>query len=68
MDESFWKKLVGISLNAFRSHPWTIFRIRELHRWTSAGELKKVLTDDDGRIITPDSNGNAIDTLKGLEM
>ena len=68
MDESFWKKLVGISLNTFRTHPWTIFRIRELHRWTTSGELKKVLTDDDGRLITSENNGDVNDTLKGLDM
>lgn len=68
MDENFWKKFVGLSLNAFRTHPWTVFRIRELHRWTTAGELKKVLTDDDGRLITFENNGNVNDTLKGLNM
>ena len=68
MDESFWKKFVGISLNTFRTHPWTIFRIRELYNWTSSGELKKVLTDDDGRLISADNNSNVTDTLKALEM
>ena len=41
----------------FLTHPWTIVRIRELHRWEESGELYAAISDDDGGLITPD-DGN----------
>ena len=41
--QNAWNKLLGITQRMFLSHPWTIVRIRELHRWEQSGELAEVL-------------------------
>ncbi|MBR4616188.1 MAG: M48 family metallopeptidase, partial [Kiritimatiellae bacterium] len=58
LDESTWKKILGISQRMFLTHPWTIVRIRELHKWEQSGELDAVLCDDDGGRISPDDAGS----------
>ena len=68
LDESTWKKILGLSQRMFLTHPWTIVRIRELHRWETEGGLDAVLRDDDNNIVTPDTSGNAVDAMRGLEM
>ena len=68
LDESTWKKILGVSQRMFLTHPWTIVRIRELHRWEQSGELDAVLRDDDGNRIRGADGTPAIDAMKGLEM
>ena len=68
LDEGIWKKLLGYSQRMFLTHPWTIVRIRELHKWDASGELQTVLVDDDGNAITPDNISGNVDAMQGLEM
>lgn len=49
LGENVWNKLLGISQRMFLTHPWTIVRIRELHRWEQSGELYAAIKDDDGQ-------------------
>ncbi|MBR0056974.1 MAG: M48 family metallopeptidase [Kiritimatiellae bacterium] len=58
LDESTWNRLLGITQRMFLTHPWTIVRIRELHRWEVSGELAAAICDDDGGRIFPDGSGS----------
>lgn len=68
LDEGLWKKLLGYSQRMFLTHPWTVVRIRELHKWDASGELQTALVDDDGNAITPDSASGNAGAMQALEM
>lgn len=68
LDESTWKKILGVSQRMFLTHPWTIVRIRELHRWEQSGGLDTVLRDDDGNRIRVPDGAPDVDVMKGMEM
>ena len=48
LDDNTWNKILGHVRSLYMTHPWTILRIRELHRWTGSGGLASVFIDDDG--------------------
>ena len=59
LGESFWNKLLGVTQRMFLTHPWTIVRIRELHRWDASGDLAEVLAD-------PDRQGKELVSREGV--
>jgi len=62
LGENVWNKLLGITQRMFLTHPWTIVRIRELHRWEQSGGFFDAIKDDDGRIIVGDNTVSDMDT------
>ena len=63
LGESAWNKILGIQQKMFLTHPWTIVRIRELHRWEQSGDLFATIQDDDGPMTDRDV-GNAGSALE----
>lgn len=51
LDQNVWNKMLGVMQRMFLTHPWTIVRIRELHRWEQSGDMSTALKDDDGNMI-----------------
>lgn len=59
--QTAWNKILGVMQRMFLTHPWTIVRIRELHRWEQSGDMVSSLRDDDGNLLTP-GDGTSSDT------
>lgn len=73
LGENAWNKLLGITQRMFLTHPWTIVRIRELHRWEQSGGFFESIKDDDGNAIVTggDASSEGIGTgnpVNALEM
>lgn len=58
LGQTAWNKLLGVTQRMFLTHPWTIVRIRELHRWEQSGNMAAALMDDDGGRIV-EENGTS---------
>lgn len=43
LDEDIYNKFMKIYINLNRSHPWTVFRARELMLWVQSGEFVRIL-------------------------
>ncbi|HET6266764.1 MAG TPA: M48 family metallopeptidase [Acidobacteriota bacterium] len=46
MDEEFFVRAMRLYHNAFRSHPFPIIRIKELHNWSQSNRYRKILSGD----------------------
>jgi Zn-dependent protease with chaperone function len=50
MDDEFWVRAMKVYHNAFRTHPFPIIRIKELHNWSQSNQYRRILNGDYPRL------------------